>query len=274
MAATNTSTAKKTTARKSTAKKSTARTTASRKTAAKKTTRKSTAARKTTARKPAPKKQPLLEREPDLLLEDAGYAYVAIVNDVVELAKGLPARVEKLRDEAVEAAEETPSLLKAAPRMVETSVTHARERLSKEAERYVARFEKAFDKKAREGRRVAEKVKKDERVARILDQTGNTRSQIKAAITSVTKTADVAVNAAADQAEVARSQTKAAVTTARKSADAVRSSTKAAATSVRKTADVAAHAAAEQAETARSQVKAAVTSTRKSAEVISEAVTQ
>lgn len=273
MAATNATTAKKTAAKKSTAKRSTAkktsaRTTATRKTAAKKTTR------KTTARKPGAKKAPLLAREPETLLEDAGYASVAIVNDVVELAKGMPARVERLRDEAAEAAEETPSLLKAAPRMVETSVAHARERLTKEAERYVARFEKVFDKKAREGRRVADQVKQDERVARILDQTGNTRSQIKAAITSVTKTADVAAHAAADQAEVARTQTKAAVTTARRSADAVRTSGKAAATSIRKTADVAAHAAAEQAETARSQVKAAATSTRRSAEVISEAVSE
>jgi hypothetical protein len=259
---TTTSTARK----PATKKASTAR-----KPAAKRTT--TTTTTKTTTRKPATaKKQPLLEREPVVLLEDAGYAYVGLVGDVVELAKGLPARVEKLRDESVDAAEEVPSLIKAAPRMIEHSLVAARERAQLEAERYLAKFEKVFDKKAAEGRKLAEEVKSDERVAAVLRQTENTSQQIRGAVTSVTKTPQVAAEAAHDQAEIARSQTKAAVTTTRNSVKDIKSSAKAAATSVLKTRDVALHAAEEQAEVAKSKVKGAVTSTKKSAEVIAEAV--
>ena len=257
----------------------TASTTTETKPAAKKATKKSTTARKpaakrtTATRKPAtPKKQPLLAREPSMLLEDAGYAYVGLVGDVVELAKGLPARVEKLRDESVDAAEEVPSLLMATPRMIEHSLAAARERALLEAERYVTKFEKVFDKKAAEGRKLAEDVRSDERVASVLRQTENTSQQIRGAVTSVTKTPQVAADAAHDQAEIAKSQTKAAVTTTRNSVKDIRSSAKAAATSVLKTRDVAVHAAEEQAEVAKSKVKGAVTSTKKSAEVIAEAV--
>jgi hypothetical protein len=264
-----------TTADKKPAAKKATKSTTTRKPAAKKqaTARKPAAKRASTARKPAtPKKQPLLEREPAVLLEDAGYAYVGLVGDVVELAKGLPARVEKLRDESVDAAEEVPSLIKATPRMIEHSLAAARERAQKEAERYLARFEKVFDKKAAEGRKLAEEVKSDERVAAVLRQTENTTQQIRGAVTSVTKTPQVAADAAHDQAEIARSQTKAAVTTTRNSVKEIRSSAKAAATSMLKTRDVALHAAEEQAEIAKSKVKGAVTSTRKSAEVIADAV--
>lgn len=281
MAATtaSTTTENKPATKKATKKSATARkpaaTTAARKPATKKATtaRKPAAKRTTTARKPAaPKTQPLLEREPQVLLEDAGYAYVGLVGDVVELAKGLPARVEKLRDESVDAAEEVPSLVKATPRMIEHSLVAARERAQQEAERYLAKFEKVFDKKAAEGRKLAEEVKSDERVAAVLRQTENTSQQIRGAVTSVTKTPQVAVDAAHDQAEIAKSQTKAAVTTTRNSVKDIRSSAKAAATSVLKTRDVAVHAAEEQAEIAKSKVKGAVTSTKKSAEVIAEAV--
>jgi hypothetical protein len=278
-ATTRTSTgATSTTTRKSATKKSTA----GRKPAAKRTTTTTTTRRPgakrtttttTTTRKPAtPKKQPLLAREPQMLLEDAGYAYVGIVGDVVELAKGLPARVEKLRDESVDAAEEVPSLLRATPRMLEHSLVVARERALLEAERYVTKFEKVFDRKAAEGRKLAEEVKSDERVAAVLRQTENTSQQIRGAVTSVTKTPQVAVDAAHDQAEIAKSQTKAAVTTTRNSVKDIKTSAKAAATSVMKTRDIAVHAAEEQAEVAKSKVKGAVTSTKKSAEVIAEAV--
>jgi hypothetical protein len=266
-------TATTTTEKKPAAKKATKKSTTARKPAAKKATTARKPAAKRTARKPAAsKRQPLLEREPTTLLEDAGYAYVGLVGDVVELAKGLPARVEKLRDESIDAAEEVPSLLKATPRMIEHSLEAARERAQKEAERYLARFEKVFDKKAAEGRKLAEELKSDDRVAAVLRQTENTSQQIRGAVTSVTKTPLVAVDAAHDQAEIAKSQTKAAVTTTRNSVKEIRSSAKAAATSMLKTRDVALHAAEEQAEVAKSKVKGAVTSTKKSAEVIAEAV--
>jgi hypothetical protein len=268
-------TTRKTTTTSTTARKpATKKASSARKPAAKRTTTTTrTTTTRTTTRKPTtPKKQPLLAREPSMLLEDAGYAYVGLVGDVVELAKGLPARVEKLRDESVDAAEEVPSLLMATPRMIEHSLTVARERALQEAERYLARFEKVFDKKAAEGRKLAEEVKSDERVAAVLRQTENTSQQIRGAVTSVTKTPQVAVDAAHDQAEIAKSQTKAAVTTTRNSVKDIKSSAKAAATSVLKTRDVALHAAEEQAEVAKSKVKGAVTSTKKSAEVIAEAV--
>lgn len=269
MAATTAST---TTESKPAAKKATKRSTTTRKPAAKtSTTKKSTTTRKPAAKR-APKRQPLLEREPATLLEDAGYASIGIVGDVVELAKGLPARVEKLRDESIDAAEEVPSLLMATPRMIEHSLEVARERAQKEAERQLARFEKIFDKKAAEGRKLAEEIKGDDRVAAVLRQTESTSQQIRGAVTSVTKTPQVAVDAAHDQAEIAKSQTKAAVTTTRNSVKDIRASAKAAATSVLKTRDVALHAAEEQAEIAKSKVKGAVTSTKKSAEVIAEAV--
>jgi hypothetical protein len=287
--ASTTTTQKQPAAKKATKKSTTTRKTTTTSTARKPATKKASTARKpaakrttttttttkttTTTRKPATaKKQPLLEREPVVLLEDAGYAYVGLVGDVVELAKGLPARVEKLRDESVDAAEEVPSLIKAAPRMIEHSLIAARERAQQEAERYLAKFEKVFDKKAAEGRKLAEEVKGDERVAAVLRQTENTSQQIRGAVTSVTKTPQVAVDAAHDQAEIAKSQTKAAVTTTRNSVKDIKSSAKAAATSVLKTRDVALHAAEEQAEVAKSKVKGAVTSTKKSAEVIAEAV--
>ena len=59
----------------------------------------------------------------------------------------------------------------------------------------------------------------------MLDQTSSTRSQLKAAFTSVTKTADVAVEAgskaASKQAGNAKTQVKAATTSVRKSAETV-----------------------------------------------------
>lgn len=263
-AATDKPAAKKATTKKSTTK-STARKPATRKPAAKKAA---------TKRPATPKRQPLLEREPVVLLEDAGYATVGIVGDVVELAKGLPGRVEKLRDEVVDTAEETPSYVKAAPKMLESSVASARERVQKDLERYLARFERVFDEKAIEGRKLAEELKGDERVAPVIRQTSSTTAQIRGAITSVTKTPQVAAEAAHDQAEIAKQQTKGVLTTTRNSVEAIKTSTKAAATSVRKTGDVALHAAEDQAEVARRKIKGAVTSSKKSAEVITEAVHQ
>jgi hypothetical protein len=78
-----------------------------------------------------------------------------------------------------------------------------------------------LDNKAAEGRKVAADVKKDTRVKKILEQTGNSRSQVKAAVTSVRKTADVSLvagrSAGRKQAGNASSQVKAAVTSLRRS---------------------------------------------------------
>jgi ElaB/YqjD/DUF883 family membrane-anchored ribosome-binding protein len=251
-------TTKKATAKKaSTAKKSTARSTSTRP-AAKKSTKKAT------ARKQAPKRTPLTEREPSVLLETAGYAAAGIAHDVVELAKGLPTRVGSLRNDAERAPETVRSLRTEVPARVESALTTLRERVAKDADRRLASFERQFDAKAAEGKKLVDDIAKDKRVSKVLDQTSNTRSQVKAAVTSVTKTADVAVDAASkaagEQAKTARSQFKGAVTSARKTADvAVDAGTK---------------AATEQAGNARSQVKAAATSVRKSADTIAEAATE
>jgi hypothetical protein len=213
--------ATKTATKKSTAKKSTAR-----KTTAKKTTAKTTAKR-------APKKPALAEREPRVVLEDAGYAIAGVAHDVVEYAKVLPSKVQGYRGQLTKTADQAPdrvkSLAEEAPVKVKTTVIDVRDRLIKDVEGRIKSFEKSFDKKAAEGRKVAEQVKKDERVQRILDQTGSTRSQVKGAVTSVVKTADATVEAGKQagrkQAETAISQVKGAATSVRKSGETIADAT-------------------------------------------------
>jgi hypothetical protein len=239
-------TAKKTTTKKSTAKKTTASTPA--KKTSKKTTKKATAStapakkttKKATARVEVP--APLLEREPVAILETAGYAATSVVNDVITLVRN--------------------------PERLETILASLRERLGQDLERTLESFTRVVDGRAAEGKKVIEVVVKDERVSRVLDQTSNTRSQLKAALTSVTKTADVAGEAAGKQAETARTQVKGATTSVRSSTDQARSQVKGAATSVKKIADVALDAASKQAPNAASQLKAAATSVRKTAETV------
>jgi hypothetical protein len=208
MAATK-STAKKTSAKKATARKSTAK--------------KTTAKRTTTKR--APQKPALVEREPRVVLEDAGYAIAGVASDVVEFAKVLPSKVQGYRGQFTKTADEAPERVRAiaeeAPVKVRETVTDVRSRVTKDLEGWIKTFEKNFDKKAAEGRKVAEQVKKDERVQRILDQTGSTRSQVKGAVTSVAKTADVAAEAGRKQAESARTQVKGAATSVRKSGETI-----------------------------------------------------
>jgi hypothetical protein len=208
-----TKTAKKTTAKKATARKSTA---------------KKTTAKRTTATR-APKKPALTEREPRIVLEDAGYALAGVANDVVEFAKVLPSKLQGYRGQLVKTADEAPDRVKHlaedAPDKVKSTVTDVRSRVTKDLEGFVKTFEKGFDEKAAEGRKVAEQVKKDGRVQRILDQTGSTRAQLKGALTSVLKTADVTVaagrEAGSKQAENAVTQIKGAATSVRKSAETV-----------------------------------------------------
>ena len=234
--------------------------------AKKKTTRKSTT-KKSTAKQAAegkitveqaPSTTPLFEREPVVLFETAGYAVTGVLTDVIELAKGLPSRFEEFR---------------ADPTKREKTIADLRDRLGKDLERYIASFEKVVDSKAAEGKKTLDEVTRDERVARVLDQTSSTRSQLKAAFTSVTKTADVAAEAAGKQADTARTQVKGASSTVRSSTEQAQTAVKGAATSVRKIADVAVDAATKQAGNARSQVKAAATSVRKSAETVADAAT-
>jgi 1,4-alpha-glucan branching enzyme len=242
MAATKTTT-KKATAKKATAKKATAKKSTTRKTAT-----------STTSKSPR-----LLERDPQVLLEDAGYAAAGVVHDAVERARALPSRIEAWRGEVEKAAKDAPERVKdlrtEVPTRVETTVKDVRVRISKDLQHWLDSFEKRFDSKAADGRKVAEDVRRDDRVKRVLDQTGNTRSQVKGALTSVVRTGSAAAEAGKAQADTATSQLKGAVT------------------SFGKTADKAAEAGRKQAGTAATQVKAAATSTRKSAETIADAAT-
>ncbi len=214
MAATQTTqTTKKATAKKATAKKATAK--------------KATTAKKTTTSKAATTKRAprLLERDPQTLLGDVGYAAAGVAHDAVELARGLPSRLEGLRGDVEKAAKEAPERVKDlrtdVPGRVETTVKDVRVRVSKDLQAWLDTFEQRLDGKAAEGRKVAETWRSDERVKRILDQTDNTRSQVKGAITSVVKTGSVAAEAGREQAETAATQVKAAATSARKSAETV-----------------------------------------------------
>jgi hypothetical protein len=239
MAATKTAT-KKATTKKATAKKSTAK----------------TATKKSTARKTT-KRTPLHEREPRTLLEDAGYATAGVVNDTVELLRELPSKVQGWRGQATKVAKDAPERVKdlrtEAPAKVESTVKDVRDRVSKDVDGWLKTFEQKFDGKAAEGRKIADELKSDDRVKKVLDQTGNTRSQVKAAFTSVIKTGEVAAEAGKKQVDTATSQAKGAVTSARKTGEA------------------AAKAGKKQASTASTQVKGAATSVRKSAEAVTEA---
>jgi hypothetical protein len=228
---------------------------ATKKAATKKSTAK-TATKKSTARKTT-KRTPLHEREPRTILEDAGYATAGVVNDTVELLRELPSKVQGWRGQATKVAKDAPELVKdlrtEAPAKVESTVKDVRDRVSKDVDGWLKTFEQKFDGKAAEGRKIADELKSDDRVKKVLDQTGNTRSQVKAAFTSVIKTGEVAAEAGKKQVSTATSQAKGAVTSARKTGEA------------------AAKAGKQQASTASTQVKGAATSVRKSAEAVSEA---
>jgi hypothetical protein len=202
----------------------------------------------------APGRGPIAEREPRVIAEDASFAAAGLAVDAVGIVRNATAKLDELRAEVRKAAGDPAatfkSLSETAPATVTRTVEDVRGRLVAELETAIAAFERTFDEKATEGRKLAESLKNDDRVAKLLDQSASTRSQVKAALTSVTRTVDVAFGAGRKQAETAASQVKGATT------------------SVTKTVDAAVEAGRKQAETAASQVKAAATSVRKTAESI------
>jgi hypothetical protein len=254
-------TTKKTATKKATAKTSSTPTAeaAKRKAAAQKAaaTRKRNAAAAKRA-KVSPERAPIAEREPRILAEDASFAAAGLAVDAVSVVRHASAKIDELRAEVRKAAGDPAatfkSLSETAPATVTRTVGDVRGRLVAELESAIAGFERTFDAKASEGRELVESLKNDDRIAKLLDQTSSTRSQVKSALTSVTRTVDVAVGAGRKQAETATSQIKGATT------------------SVTKTVDVAVEAGRKQAETAKSQVKAAATAVRKSAEAVPGAV--
>lgn len=118
---------------------------------------------------------PLLERDPVTLLQDTGYALAGVTADAVERLGGLRAR---------------------APEQVRATVHELRTRVVRDLEDRRAGLARALDARAEEGRRVTDGLRTDERVQRVLEQTGTARSQVKGAITSLRRTVDVAAEAA------------------------------------------------------------------------------
>jgi hypothetical protein len=208
--------------------------------------------------KVSPKRAPLAEREPKTLAEDASYAAAGLAVDAVTLVRHAIDKLEELRSEVSKAAGDPSATVKNVtengPATVTRTATDVRDRFVAELETAVANFESQFDTKATEGRKLVEALKKDSRIAKLLEQSSTARSQVKAALTSVTKTVGAAVGAGKKQAETASSQVKGATT------------------SVTKTLDVAVEAGKKQAGTAATQVKAATTSVKKLAESVPAAI--
>lgn len=237
---------------------------------AKKTAKKTTAAKTTVAAPATPETVCLPDRELKAVLQDAGYATAGLVGDAVEYAKGLPTRVERLRDDAGHLVEDAPERVKGLRHVPDTAhktLDEVRERLQDTIRPYLQRF----DAKADEGRRLADDVRKDERIDKVLTQAGNARSQLKGALTSVTKTADVAVETAHEQADTVATQAKATATTARKGVDDTSAKAKGTVTAAKGAAEKTATATGEQAKRAKQQTKAASTSVKKTAEAAGDA---
>ncbi|MDP9023216.1 MAG: hypothetical protein M3N57_11110 [Actinomycetota bacterium] len=151
---------------------------------------------------------PVHERDPKVIAVDTAYVFAGLANNAAQLA-----------GEAVTAARTLPGRIRS------TDAKRTRTDLEKRVRDLRNRLESRFDEKAAEGRTLADDLLKDRRVRNVVDQAGNARSQVKAAVTSVRRTARRSVEAGAaagrDQAQTARSQTKAAVTSVQKTADAV-----------------------------------------------------
>lgn len=217
-------TAKKSTAKKATTKKATTKKTTAKKTTTKKSARQATAPRAATTTTAA-RGPRLHERNPQVLLEDVGYAAAGVAHDAIGLARTLPGRIEGLRGDVEQAAKDAPARVKAlrtdVPSRVETTVKDARVRVSKDLQTWLDTFEQRLDGKAAEGRKVTETWRADDRVKRILEQTDNTRSQVKGAITSVVRSGTAVAETGRAEADTASSQVKGATTSARRSVETV-----------------------------------------------------
>ncbi len=185
----------------------------------------------------------LREREPQLIVRDAAYAFTALADDAVANVRTLTEKLEQLREDAPARAKElretAPERLKTLPEdaqstleerrtKVEAQLKDLRERASKDVDERLATFEARFDAKAAAGADRVAKLRSNGRVAQVEtafepvgDQLKIAQSQVKGAVTSVRKTIDAAVEAGRTQADNARSQVKAAATSTRKTVDAV-----------------------------------------------------
>lgn len=148
----------------------------------------------------------LFERELTTLIQDAGYAAAALIDDAVEVVRELPGRVE---GEVKDVREDAPAFVKDLPNKarataddlqadlktrvekyrgdVEGTIKDVRTRANKELEERVAAFEKAFDARATEGRKVVDTVLHDERVKPLVDRVREAEGQVKDLFTKLTK---------------------------------------------------------------------------------------
>lgn len=148
---------------------------------------------------------PAHQRDPKVIAVDTAYAFAGIGTDAVRVARTFPERAKTLRDIDGRRAD------------VEKRVREVRDRI-----------EETFDAKATEGRTIVDDLLKQPQVKTVVDQAKTARSQVKAAVTSIRKTATQTVSAG--------------VTAGRKQADTAKTQAKAATTSIRKTAEVAVEA--------------------------------
>jgi hypothetical protein len=229
------------------AKTPAAKTTAAKTTAAKAPVAKKAPAKKAAAKKPAAKKTtPLRERHLKVLTSEAGYAAAALADEAISFARELPTKADKLRATMTETVkpETVKSTVSELRTTVKTQVKHApaklkdvkanelladakttvttyRSKLTKDLDARMSAFEKHFDTRVAAGRKVVAEVKSNEQLTSVLGQASTTSSKIKGAVTSIRKTADVAVDAGKDQAANAKSQVKGAATSAKKTVETV-----------------------------------------------------
>lgn len=141
------------------------------------------------------------QRDPRVIAVDTAYAVAGLGSDTVQVARKLPERARALREVEVRRPD------------IEARVRSLRDRL-----------EERFDAKASEGRTVIDDLLAQEQVKTVLGQAKTARSQVKAAVTSLRKTATQTVTAGLDagreQAGTARRQVKAARTSVQKTAGA------------------------------------------------------
>jgi hypothetical protein len=138
------------------------------------------------------------ERTVRAFVTDGAYAALGVGDSAVEVLRGVPGRVERLR--------------KGAPRTVETRVKDVEQRVkslwAETPEELKARVEgmrrsagKEFDTYARRGRSVVRSVTSNKAAQRAAEQTKVARTQVKAATTSVRKALGQSVEAAETAAD-------------------------------------------------------------------------
>ncbi len=147
------------------------------------------------------------QRDPKVIVVDTAYAVAGLGTDAVRVARTLPGRAKDLRDIDGRRAD------------VEKRVRDIRDRV-----------EQRFDEKATEGRTVVDDLLEQPQLKSVVDQAKTARTQVKAAITSIRKTATETVSAGVEagrkQADTARTRTKAATTSVKKTAEAALEATK------------------------------------------------